>query len=119
MLFVFQNCSIKSEVNAEVKRLDSVSIVLNSKLQELNKCDTVLLERAITKFNNYSTFIENNISDTITKGEANNLQQFYLSGKNLKAFSVNFKSLRSRTSLVADQIKIIAGNMIHLSFFVW
>ena len=100
-----QSCSIKDQVAAEAKRLDSVSIILNSKLQELNKCDTALLERAITKFTIYSTFVENNITDTITKEEANNLQQFYQSGKNLKAFSVNYKSLRSRTSLVTDQIK--------------
>ena len=105
VLFVLQSCSIKSQVAAEVKRLDSVSIVLNSKLQELNKCDTALLERAIAKFNNYSTFIENNISDTITRDEANNLQQFYQSGKNLKAFKENFKNLRSRAILVSDQIK--------------
>lgn len=110
MLF-FQNCSIKSQVEAEVKRLDSVSIVLNSKWQELNKCDTALLERAITKFTNYSTFIENNITDTITKEEANALQQFYLSGKNLKAFAENFKTLRSRTVLVSDQIKKLMSDV--------
>ncbi len=110
-LFVLESCSIKNQVAAEVKRLDSVSIVLNSKLQELNKCDTALLERAITKFNNYSTFIENNISDTITKEEANNLQQFYQSGKNLKAFGENFKSLRSRTILVSDQIKKLMSDV--------
>lgn len=111
VLFVFQNCSIKSQVAAEVKRLDSVSIVLNSKLQELNKCDTALLARAIKKFDNYSTFIENNISDTITKEEATSLQQFYQSGKNLKAFDVNFKSLRSRTMLVSDQIKKLMNDV--------
>lgn len=112
LIFLFlQGCSIKDQVAAEVKRLDSVSIILNSKLQELNKCDTALLERAITKFSNYSTFIENNITDTITKEEANSLQQFYQSGKNLKAFSVNYKSLRSRTSLVSDQIKKLMSDV--------
>lgn len=111
VMLLFQNCSIKSQVEAEVKRLDSVSIVLNSKWQELNKCDTALLERAITKFTNYATFIENNITDTITKEEANALQQFYLSGKNLKAFDVNFKSLRSRTALVSDQIRKLMSDV--------
>ena len=110
-LFAFQNCSIKGQIEPELKRLDSVSIVLNSKWQELNKCDTALLERAITKFNNYSTFIENNISDTITKAEANALQQFYLSGKNLKAFNENYKTLRSRTALVSDQIKKLMNDV--------
>ena len=110
-ILVFQNCSIKGQVAVEAKRLDSVSIVLNSKLQELNKCDTALLERAITKFTNYSTFIENNISDTITKEEATSLQQFYQSGKNLKAFDKNFESLRSRTILVSDQIKKLMSDL--------
>ncbi len=111
-LFLFlQSCSIKDQVATEAKRLDSVSIILNSKLQELNKCDTALLERAIVKFNIYSTFIENNITDTISKEEANSLQQFYQSGKNLKAFSQNFKSLRSRTTLVSDQIKKLMNDV--------
>ncbi|MDZ4664153.1 MAG: hypothetical protein SGJ15_04695 [Bacteroidota bacterium] len=110
-ILLLQSCSIKDQVAAETKRLDSVNIILNSKLQELNKCDTALLGRAITKFSNYSTFIENNITDTITKEEANSLQQFYQSGKNLKAFSVNYKSLRSRTSLVSDQIKKLISDV--------
>jgi len=111
-LFLFlQSCSIKDQVATEAKRLDSVSIILNSKLQELNKCDTALLERAIVKFNIYSTFIENNITDTISKEEANSLQQFYQSGKNLKAFNENFKSLRSRTTLVSDQIRKLMSDV--------
>jgi hypothetical protein len=108
---LLQNCGIKSQVETEVKRLDSVSIVLNSKWQELSKCDTALLQRAISKFDNYSTFIENNITDTITKEEANALQQFYASGKNLKAFDQNYKSLRSRTTLVSDQIKKLMSDV--------
>jgi hypothetical protein len=110
-LFLFQNCSMKNQVESEVKRLDSVSIVLNSKWRELSACDTALLQRALTKFDNYSTFIENNITDTITREEATALQQFYTSGRNLKAFDENFKSLRSRTQLVSDQIKKLMSDV--------
>jgi len=105
----FCSCSVKNQVEAEVKKLDSLTIVLNTKLQEINTCDTNLLNRAIAKFSIYSKFIENNLNDTIIKGEANSLQQFYTSGQNLKAFQINKNSLKSRASLVLEQInKLIA-----------
>jgi len=105
------SCSVKNQVEAEVKKLDSLTIVLNTKLEEINKCDTNLLNRAITKFTIYSTFIENNLNDTIIKGEANSLQQFYTSGQNLKAFQSNKNSLKSRASLVLEQIKKLVNDV--------
>lgn len=105
ILFFCCSCSVKNQVKAEYKKLDSLSIVLNTKLAELNKCDTALLVRAITKFTNYAVFIENNLSDTITKTQANGLQQLYVSGNNLKAFAVNRINIRSRGNLVIEQVK--------------
>ncbi len=105
------SCSVKNQVEAEVKKLDSLTIVLNTKLEEINKCDTNLLNRAITKFTIYSTFIENNLNDTLIKAEANSLQQFYTSGQNLKAFQNNKNSLKSRASLVLEQIKKLVNDV--------
>ncbi len=103
-LFLSSGCSTKSQVASQAKQLDSVAIVLNTKLQSLDKTDTVLLQKAILKFVTYSVFIENNIGDTITKTEANGLQQLYLSGKNLKSFAANRLTLKSRGRLVLSQI---------------
>jgi hypothetical protein len=105
IIFFLCSCSIKNQVELEYKKLDSLRIVLNTKLAELNKCDTVLLVRTITKFTNYAVFIENNLSDTITKTQANGLQQLYVSGNNLKAFAVNRINLITRGNLVIEQVK--------------
>lgn len=104
-LVLVSSCSVKNQVHAEVKKLDSITIVLSTKLQEINAGDTALLNRAISKFIIYATFIENNLNDTLVKDDANNLQQFYVSGNNLKAYQVNKNSLKSRASLVLEQIK--------------
>ncbi len=85
--------------------------MLNTKLQALDKTDTVLLQKAILKFVTYSVFIENNIGDTITKTEANGLQQLYLSGKNLKSFAVNRSTLKTRGHLVLQQISKLQADL--------
>ena len=111
ILSICTSCSVKNQVEAEYKKLDSLSIVLNTKLTELNKCDTALLLRAITKFTNYAVFIENNLSDTITKTQANGLQQLYVSGNNLKAFAVNRINIRSRANLVIEQVRKLNSDL--------
>lgn len=111
ILFTLGACSVKNQVEAEVKKLDSLSIVLNTKLAELSKTDTAMVSRAILKFTNYSVFIENNLSDTITKTQANGLQQFYVSGNNLKAFTVNRNSIITRASFVNTQIKNLMADL--------
>lgn len=111
ILVLCARCSVKSQLEAEVKTLDSLTIVLNTKLQEINATDTALLNRAISKFIIYATFIENNLNDTIVKADANNLQQFYVSGNNLKAYQVNKNSLKSRASLVLEQIKKLTADV--------
>jgi intracellular sulfur oxidation DsrE/DsrF family protein len=111
ILFTLGACSVKNQVEAEVKKLDSLRIVLNSKLSELSKSDTAMVSRAILKFTNYSIFIENNLSDTITKTQANGLQQFYVSGNSLKAFAVNRSSIITRASFVNAQIKNLMSDL--------
>lgn len=111
ILFICTSCGVKNQVEAEYKKLDSLSIVLNTKVTELNKCDTALLLRAITKFTNYAVFIENNLSDTITKTQANGLQQLYVSGNNLKAFAVNRINIRSRANLVIEQVRKLNSDL--------
>lgn len=111
ILLFFCSCGVKRQVEKEYKTLDSLSIVLNTKLTELNKCDTALLDRAITKFTNYTVFIENNLSDTITKTQANGLQQLYVSGNNLKAFAVNRINIRTRGNLVIEQVEKLNSDL--------
>lgn len=103
--FFFFSCGKSKEEERQIRSLDSLSGALNTKLQELSLLDTILLEKAITKFENYRVFIKQNVNDTLTKVEADALQQFYGCGKNLIDFDVNRNSLLARGALINSQLK--------------
>jgi hypothetical protein len=91
--------------------LDSISGALNQKLIELQKIDTLILEKALSKFNDYKQFIKQNINDTISKKQADALQQFYVSGNNLEDFFINRKLIISRSKLVNLQLTKLSGDV--------
>jgi hypothetical protein len=88
----------------QVRTLDSLSGAVNATVKELEKTDTLILQKAITRFTHYRQFIQQNINDTIAKSEADNLQQFYASGKNLGIFQTNRTSLLARARLINSQL---------------
>lgn len=102
--FLFLSCTKDEVYEAQLKSLDSISGALNQKLSELKFIDTVILKKAVTKYNNYRQFIQQNVNDTLSKDEGNQLQQFYLSGKNLSDFSYNRSIILARGSLQNTQL---------------
>lgn len=103
-VFIFSSCGKSSEHEKMLKSLDSLSGALNQKLTELRFVDTVILQKAIVKYNNYKQFIQQNVNDTISKTEADHLQQFYNSGKNLIEFDENRKAIIARGNLINSQL---------------
>jgi hypothetical protein len=110
LLFFFSSvlflpsCFQSDVYEKETRSLDSLSGALNQKLSELRQVDTAILLKAISKYTNYRQFIQQNINDTVSKAEADQLQQFYSSGKNLELFSENRKSILARGSLINSQL---------------
>jgi hypothetical protein len=104
VIFLFFSCTKNALYESQLKSLDSLSGALNQKLAELRQVDTVILKKAITKYNNYRQFIQQNVNDTINKEEANHLQQFYSSGKTLEDFAGNRTTILARGSLLNSQI---------------
>jgi len=100
----FMSCGQAELCSQQVKTLDSLNGAVNGMAKELEKADTVTLQKAMTRFNYYRQFIQQNIHDTITKNEADNLQHFYVSGKTLDNFSINRRSILARASLVNSQL---------------
>ncbi|MCW3076233.1 MAG: hypothetical protein JWO32_842 [Bacteroidetes bacterium] len=88
----------------QLKSLDSLSGALNQKLTELRQVDTIILQKAISKYTNYRQFILQNVNDTVTKEEANQLQQFFVCGKNLLDFSDNRIAILARGTLINSQV---------------
>jgi outer membrane murein-binding lipoprotein Lpp len=110
-VLLLQGCGHAEQYNQKVKSLDSLNGALNLKVKELQRTDTALLQRCITRFNYYRQFIKQNINDTLNKREADNLQHFYISGKNLEVFQSNRFSILGRASLLNSQQNRLAQDI--------
>ncbi len=102
---LFQSCKQNDVYAANVKALDSLSGAVNALLKEDLKTDTVILTKAISRLVQYKQFIQQNVKDTLSKTEADFLQQFYISGNSLQNFELNRKSVRARINLINSQIE--------------
>ncbi len=101
----FQSCNRNDIYATKIKTLDSLSGAVNAHAKEIDKVDTIILAKAILRFDQYKQFIQQNVTDTVTKSEADFIQQFYTSGKSLEDFEVNRQSLKARTSLINSQLE--------------
>jgi hypothetical protein len=108
---LMQACSNTGAHSQQLKTLDSLSGTLNATIKELEKTDTVLLQKAVTRFAHYRQFIQQSINDTIAKADADNLQQFYSSGGNLEVFQSNRSSLLARAHLVNSQLLRLSADV--------
>ncbi len=103
LLIIFSSC--KNDFSEkQIKTLDSLSGALNQKLNELKQVDTAILKKAIAKYDNYKQFIQQNVNDTVSKTEADHIQQFFVCGKNLFDFAENRRSILARGSLINSQL---------------
>lgn len=103
--FIFSQGCGKTEVYGhEAKTVDSLSAAIQTLVKELEKTDTILLQKAITRFNDYRQFIALHVQDTILKAEADNLQHFYAGGQYLESFSGNRKIILVRAGLIHSQL---------------
>ena len=107
----FGSCNKTDLYEQNAKTLDSLSGAINSIVKELKDVDTLVLQRSITRYSWYKEFIEQNVNDTITKEEADNLQDFYASGKTLEDFSFNRKMILLRASLINSQLTKLATDI--------
>ncbi len=101
---LLSSCLKNETYEKQIKTLDSLSGALNQKLIEIKQVDTFILKKAIIKYNNYKQFIQQNISDTINKIEADHIQQFFVCGKNLLDFSENRNAILARGDLINSQL---------------
>lgn len=104
ILTLVGSCNKNNVYEQKSKTLDSLSGAINSMVNELQKTDTLLLKRALNRFNWYGQFIHQNINDTITKSEADALQHFYSSGQTLSSVLQNHKKILAHASLINSQV---------------
>lgn len=75
-LILGQSCTKAESYAEKIKTLDSLGGAMNSRMLELQKVDTILLQKSINRFVYYKEFIEQNIQDTLDKLEADQLFDF-------------------------------------------
>ena len=95
----------------QARSLDSLSGAISLKAKELEKMDTALLQRCITRYGYYVQFVFQNIHDTIGRTEADHLQRFMTGGEGLKTFRVNRENLLARATLMLEQQKKLAAGL--------
>lgn len=80
------SCKNSNQYAKQVKELDSLKVVLQEALVNFNTIDSAKCYQAYSEQFTYSTFINANLRDTVSKQTAENLQLFYATGKNLVNF---------------------------------
>ncbi|MBL7921115.1 MAG: hypothetical protein JNJ40_12430 [Bacteroidia bacterium] len=104
MAALFPSCRHNDFYADNIKALDSLSGAVNALVKEDLKTDTVILAKAISRLEQYKQFIQQNVKDTLTKIEADFLQQFYASGNSLQSFELNRRLVKARVNLINSQI---------------
>lgn len=104
LAFIFASCGKTDTYSHAAKTTDSLSGAISSLVKELEKTDTLLLQKAIARYADYKLFIQQNINDTIQKTEADNLQHFYAGGESLENFALNRKTVLERARLIGSQL---------------
>lgn len=100
----FSSCEKGAMYEQKLRAIDSLSGAVNAVVNQLEKIDTIALQKSVARFTWYKQFIEQDINDTLSREEADKLQQFYSSGRNLENFSVNRKLILVRGSLINAQL---------------
>ncbi|MEO6303694.1 MAG: hypothetical protein ABIP51_11050 [Bacteroidia bacterium] len=101
----FQSCNKNDVYGDKIRSLDSLSGAVNALIKEADKVDTIILAKAVLRFGQYKQFIQQNVKDTLTKIEADFLQQFYTSGNGLENFTLNRNSIKARVALINSQLE--------------
>lgn len=114
LLLLFSGACTKTSVyEQKAKTVDSLSGAVNAVMKQLSDMDTLALQRSVLRFTWYRQFIRQNVNDTLSREEADNLLHFYTSGKNLERVSDNRKQILTRALLINSQLSKLAEDIRH------
>ena len=110
--FVFSlvSCDETDIYNQRIKTIDSLDGAVNAMLNEMNRIDTLQLKSSVIKYQYFRQFIKQQVYDTVSKSEADKLQQFNESGSALEAFVKNRSDIIARASLINSQLEKLSGD---------
>lgn len=82
----FSSCTDAHRYDKYVKELDSLKIVVEQAVDNFKSVDSMACYQLYLKQSFYSTYINQQLKDTISKSEAENLQAFYATGKAMNTY---------------------------------
>lgn len=106
----FWSCANMANNKTILHAADSLSGALVVVTDQIKNCDTLALEKAIKKGQDYTAFVSAHVNDTLTKQEAEYLQTFSQAHQQLMAFSLNRKKLLERSAMVQSQLKKLSAD---------
>lgn len=104
-------CKNTNYYEKETAVLDSTKIVLQVKLSELKKSEQTIENVQYSKFKSYSSFLRNNVKDTVGKAEGNALQLFIRSGNTIIEFLKVKSELVKQTETGISQIQKLSSDL--------
>jgi hypothetical protein len=107
----FIECKHTNYYEKETAALDSTKIVLQVKLNELKKSEQVIEIAQFSKFEAYSSFLKNNLKDTVSKGEGNALRFFVQSGTTIREFNKVKQEFAKQTETSIAQIQKLSSDL--------
>lgn len=107
----FYGCKRGNMFEKEIALLDSTKIVLQVKLNELQRSEQNIQNFQFQKFGAYRSFLKSNIKDTVGRAEASAIQSFVNSGKTISEFSKNKTELIKQTGTAILQIQKLSADL--------
>lgn len=86
VILFFTNCKLSNPYQKQIKELDSLKIVVEEAVDYFNKIDSADCALYLAKQQTYKSFILNNLKDTLTKSEAENIQLMMNVGNPIKVY---------------------------------
>jgi methyl-accepting chemotaxis protein len=93
------------------KELDSLSIVVQQAADNFKSIDSTSSMEAYIKYKIYGEFITIHLKDTVIKTDAEKLQQFFASGKEIETFVKLRTDLMNHASLTVKQLKNLSNDL--------
>jgi hypothetical protein len=111
VVMLLSGCGDGKIYKQQAKTLDSLGGAIGGTIRSLSLIDTQKIDRCVIKFENYSRFILQDVRDTLDRSEADALQGFHISGKNLKALMMNRRAILSRCGQVSSQLDLLSTDV--------
>ncbi len=109
--FCFSSCTNTRVYDKYVKELDSLKIVVEQATDNFKTVDSLNCYRISLKQSTYSVYLNQNLKDTISKMEAENLQSFYAAGKAINTYLMMRPKWLSDADLSIKQLTSLSHDL--------